>query len=347
MAATQPPATRPAVVDSQPPAWARDLFTEPLTAHATAPDGGVLVWAAALGKSAPSRISAQFAANAEDYDGRYADAEHFQFLFEQALEATGIAIASSPSILDLGSGSGANSIIPWARITPDARQVATDLSAELLAILARRLRQPDSTATAVCVLMDATAYAPRAEAFDLVTGSAILHHLVRPADGLAAAARALKPGGHAIFLEPFMGYALLRLAFERILVEADLRASPLDPVLAQALTALNADIAVRSAPDITSPALADLDDKWLFSRARIEKAAWNAGFTDAAFVPHNDHPSLYRDTALVQIRLATGRDDLVPPPWAMDILDGFDAAMPLQAKRELMLEGSIVLTKAR
>ena len=70
-----------------------------------------------------------------------------------------------------------------------------------------------------------------------------------------------------------------------------------------------------------------------------------AGFTEVQFVPHGDHPSLYRDTTAVYLRLHFGRDDLELPAWALEVIDSFDAAMNLQAKRELMLEGSIVLTK--
>jgi hypothetical protein len=48
----------------------------------------------------------------------------------------------------------------------------------------------------------------------------------------------------------------------------------------------------------------------------------------------------------IHIRLATGRADLTLPAWATEILDSFDAALTWDAKRELMVEGSIVLTKA-
>ena len=41
------------------------------------------------------------------------------------------------------------------------------------------------------------------ESFDLVTGAAILHHLIDPSRALVAAHRALKPGGFAMFFEPF------------------------------------------------------------------------------------------------------------------------------------------------
>lgn len=48
----------------------------------------------------------------------------------------------------------------------------------------------------------------------------------------------------------------------------------------------------------------------------------------------------------MQLRLGSGRDDLALPDWALAIMDGFDEALPRTVKNLLMLEGSVVLTKA-
>jgi SAM-dependent methyltransferase len=211
----------------------------------------------------------------------------------------------------------------------------------MLAAYLREAKDPD----VLCVVMDAMSQHVAEGAFDLVTGASILHHLDAPDKGVVAAARALKPGGQAIFFEPFNGWAVLRLAFERILAEAALRGEALEPVVHGAVTQLVSDVADRTRLDRVPADLIGLDDKWLFSRTRMEKVARAAGFSDVQFVPHNDHSTLYRDTVAVHLRLYSGRDDLALPAWAAEIIDSYDAAMPLQAKRELMLEGSIVLTK--
>ena len=161
---------------------------------------------------------------------------------------------------------------------------------------------------------------------------------------MRAAGHALKPGGHAIFFEPFNGWSIMRLAFEQILAEGDLRGDPLEPETDRALRLSVEDVAGRSTERYSTDRSA-FDDKWLFSRTGIERQARAAGFDTVRFVPHNDHASLYRDVAGVHLRLATGRDDLALPDWATAILDRFDAAVTLNAKRELMLEGTIVLTK--
>jgi ubiquinone/menaquinone biosynthesis C-methylase UbiE len=197
----------------------------------------------------------------------------------------------------------------------------------------------------VCVVMDAMGTNVLPDRFDLVTGASILHHLVRPVHGLTAAYRALKPGGQAIFFEPFDGYGLMRLAYERILAEAQLRNDPLPPEVERVLRAMVGDIAARTAPDPKAPGFADMDDKWLFSREMFEGMARNAGFAEVRFLSHNNHATLYRDVAGVQLRLGSGLDTLAFPAWAVEILDSFDRAFPQASKNQMMMEGSVVLTK--
>jgi ubiquinone/menaquinone biosynthesis C-methylase UbiE len=321
------------------PDWAPLLFVGPLEPL------GAGVWTP-KGEASDAQISDQFKANAGDYHARYAASDHFQILFQQAINQASMTVAAAPTILDLGSGSGVNSIVPCLRLFPGARAVATDLSAELLAMLAGYLTDQQAADSVVCVVMDAMGPQVQAQQFDLVTGAAILHHLVHPANALVAAARALKPGGQAIFFEPFDGYGVIRLAYERILAEADLRKEPLLPAVRGALQAIAGDIAARTLPDPTAPGFTEMDDKWLFSREWIETAAREVGFAKVQFVPHNDHKTLYRDVSEVQIRLATGQEGLKLPAWALAILDGVDAALPPPVKRLLMLEATIVLTKA-
>jgi SAM-dependent methyltransferase len=339
-AAPQPAGAAPAAPEL--PAWARPLIVSPLT-PVLAEDGAVRVWGI-RDDASTAVISDQFKANATDYHQRYAASDHFEKLFRKALEATGARVPAAPLVLDLGSGSGVNSIVPCRRLFPGARCVATDLSGELLAMLAAYLRDTGAADEAVCVRMDAMSSHVAPGAFDLVTGAAILHHLERPQDGLAAAARALKPGGHAIFFEPFDGYGIIRLLYERILAEAELRASPLDPQVGQALRNLTVDIAARTEPDPGSAAFRALDDKWLFSREQVEALAAAAGFEAPRIAPHNSAPNFYELLAPIHLRLS-GVADKTLPDWAMEIVRSFDRALTPALKRAAMLEGSIVLTK--
>jgi ubiquinone/menaquinone biosynthesis C-methylase UbiE len=327
-----------------PPPWAAAAFASRLAPLGRTASGAV-VWRIADDPSLAS-VSDQFRAKAGDYHARYAASDHFEALFRQTIAATGVSLPPGPAILDLGSGSGANSVAPCLRLFPNARIVATDLSGELLGILADDLARLEAQDQVVCVVMDAMSDHVARRGFDLVTGAAILHHLERPELGLAAAARALKPGGKAIFFEPFDGYNLLRLAYQRILAEAALRPGGLDPRIVTVLRAMVADIAARTDPDTTSAGFPAMDDKWLFAQERIARMARTYGFSSVEFVAHNDHPTLYRDLAQVQLRLATGLDSLALPDWALAVFDDFDAALPPIIKRRMMMEGSIVLTRA-
>jgi SAM-dependent methyltransferase len=327
------------------PTWAADLFGRRLVPLAQGPDPAATVWGIEADHIA-GHISEQFKAGAGEYHARYANAAHFQGLFEQTIGRLDLAIPEAPLIFDLGSGSGVNSIVPCFNLFPGARQVASDLSGDLLVMLADYAAASGLSARVVCVVMDAMGTNVLPERFDLVTGASILHHLAQPAQGLAAAFRALKPGGRAIFFEPFDGYGLIRLAYERILAEAELRREPLAPEVDRVLRAMVGDIAARTSPDPTAPGFVDMDDKWLFSRQILERMARNAGFSDVRFVAHNNHDTLYRDVAAVQLRLGSGLDTLSLPPWATEILDSFDRAFPQASKNQMMLEGTVVLTKA-
>lgn len=333
----------PAAVEA-PPDWASATFEVPLAPLVDTDGRPTGVWGLKAVASG-ARVSRQFTLDSATYHSRYSASAHFQALFSQALAATGLAVAEAPLVLDLGSGSGMNSVLPCLNLFPGARVVASDLSPDLLARLAAHVAAEGLADRVVCVAMDAMALRVRDHRFDLALGASILHHLERPRDALKGVAQALKPGGAAIFTEPFDGYGLVRLAYERILAEAELRRDPLPDTVAAFLRDMVADIAARTLPDPKRPGFAELDDKWLFSRERLETAALASGFAAARFVPHNDHETLYRDQAYAQLRLNTGEDQRLPA-WADAILDGFDRALRPPVKRLLMLEGTVVLTKA-
>jgi SAM-dependent methyltransferase len=300
-------------------------------------------------RDAPATIAPEersFApANHEAPPGPFEASSHFELLYRSALDASGIEVADNPRILVFGCGSGADAVTPCLRLFRGARILATDRSERELAALGNRLRASSAHDRVAWRRGEPEDLAVEPGSFDLVTGASILHRLVDPGRALESAARALRPGGHAIFMEPFDGYGIIRLAFERIRAEADLRRTPLEPAVNEALAAFASNVASRTLPDPGQPKFALLEQKWLFSREGIAAAARNLGFAEPRFFAHDDHPSLYRETAEVILKTSTGQKALALPDWAWEILDGFDRALTPAVKRLLMLEASIVLTK--
>lgn len=109
-------------------------------------------------------------------------------------------VPAGARVLEVGAGPGLFSA--WARAArPDLRWVATDL-----------LAAPWNDVAA-----DATALPVRSASVDLVAGIDVLHHLARPRDLFAEAARATAAGGRLVLLEPWitpLSYPVYRLAHE-------------------------------------------------------------------------------------------------------------------------------------
>src|SRR5688572_19433477 len=166
--------------DQAPPAWAPPLFQ--LDLEPAAPG----VWGL-QGAASTARISSQFTSQADSYHARYSASAHFEGLVAAAIAASGVQVAEAPLVLDLGSGSGVNSVLPSFNLFPGARQVATDLSVELLAVLARQAQASGLADRVICVVMDAMQLRVRNRRFDLVTGASVLHHLERPSQAIEGA----------------------------------------------------------------------------------------------------------------------------------------------------------------
>jgi SAM-dependent methyltransferase len=119
---------------------------------------------------------------------------------------TALGEVSGLRVLDYGCGHGMASVVLARR---GARVTAFDLSAGYLAEARRRASANDVTVDFVCADCERLPFA--SGIFDRVWGSAVLHHL----DLRRAAAelwRVLRPGGVAVFCEPWGGNPLLNWA---------------------------------------------------------------------------------------------------------------------------------------
>lgn len=288
-------------------------------------------------------VTDQFLANAAEYHRAYLSLDYWDALVGLALDRAGVG-GDIGTIIDIGSGSG-NSVIPLMRRFPRARVVATDISAELLAILRDFLgseaRGPDARIGLLCA--DAAALRFRPGVADLAVGGAILHHILEPERVVAAAARALKPGGWAVFFEPFeSGGALLSCLYERILAEAPRSARDL-PAL-RLLGRIANDYRVRSRPK-TDPVFRGLDDKWLFTREFFEVLRDPQGWDEVRFAPLGVGPQSLRDQTSTFLSLGAGLAPDALPEWAWQIVDACDASLSLAAKREMPIECIVLLRR--
>jgi ubiquinone/menaquinone biosynthesis C-methylase UbiE len=293
-------------------------------------------------------ITEQFLEQAGIYHKRYSNVPYFRALIEQA---TSGRLAAEPFlVLDIGSGSG-NSVLPCLELFPRAHIVATDLSENLLAILRDHVAADVAArARLTLVCIDATQADFIEGSVDLVIGAAILHHLIDPSACVRQACRALKPGGIAVFFEPFEnGNAILRLAYEQILAREEAEAGKrLAPEISNCLRMLIEDFRIRAGTDKTAPIFQRIDDKWLFTRSYFEKVAAELGVS-VVIEPLNkgDTPFLSQTQTYLRLALGMSLDNaiLALPNWASDILRAVDAAFSPELKRDLPIEASIVLTR--
>ncbi len=351
---------------------ASEFFRVPLASMESVerPDlAGIYTPEPEIGK-APVGLSDQFLKDADAYHRRYTNTAYFKLLISDAMGHIALRV-ENPAILDIGSGSG-NSVFPCLELFPDCRIVATDLSPDLLRILLDHVNRDASAVGRVApVCMDATRDYYAEHAFDFVLGAAILHHLIDPGAAIMAASRALKPGGHAVFFEPFEnGNSILRIAYSDILERAGqiARNLPMRPLtwwgrvgrsapcadtsfvdlpdnVSGVLRAMIEDLTLRSGSDKSAPIFQNIDDKWLFTRSYIEGRARVAGFGEVLIFPIHDVVRPFSHQTEVNLSLALGASPDCMPAWAWEILDYYDRAFSPELKRDLCIEACIILRK--
>jgi ubiquinone/menaquinone biosynthesis C-methylase UbiE len=221
-------------------------------------------------------LSQEFLTGAETYDERYFDKVRGGEALREVL--ADIPLPEAPQVLDLGSGSG-NSIFSILRFLPDARVIATDLSRPLLEILSRRLRERSLDTRCLCVRVDLMREPLfHQNSFDLITGNSILHHLLKPDEVLRRVCRWLRPGGSAVFAEPFaIGNLCFALLCERLSIDPAL---PLTAEVRDLLGRVANDIRVRLARSVPYE---QLEDKWLFTVPYLEASV--AGLAQVRVTP--------------------------------------------------------------
>lgn len=290
-------------------------------------------------------VTEQFLDKAESYFEKYQSYDYIFSLIKRELDVFGI----NPGHLgvDFGSGFG-NSVIPILEHYPELRIIAVDISPDLLAILNREITRRCLDSRCAAIAMDAQNDYFVDEFADIVFGGAVLHHMVDPAKVVRTSLKLLRPGGHAIFLEPFEnGHALLRIAYEEILAEGRRRGDTCGGF--DALKALSLDIAVRTHRENYpgyEQVWPNLDDKWMFTRTYFERVAKEVGAKSVSFRSFQANERCFSQQTEVALSLYCGLTcPQALPDWAWKILDCYDKIFTDELKQELIIEGSIVFEK--
>ena len=284
-------------------------------------------------------VTAQFLDNAAQYHAAYTNHQHFSALIGNALASIDPPIVPRV-ILDIGSGSG-NSVFPLLERFPDAFIVATDISPQLLAILRDELQARGHDDRVALVCMDASTNPYRSGVFDLAVGAAVLHHVIEPERVIRACEQALRPRAAAIFFEPFEpGQGVLNLAYDEILREAARRGedSPGFAVLRQ----MHEDHGKRIEP---GDRIADMDDKWMFTRAYFETLMHAGDWSECRIMPIHGNASPLVDQTRTNLNLAGAAAGSDLPPWAWAVLERYERSFTSHGRRDLPLEAAVVLRR--
>lgn len=290
-------------------------------------------------------VTAEFLQHAESYFQKYQSYDYIFGLIKRELEA--FALHPSGIAVDLGCGFG-NTIIPVLEHYPDLNVIGVDISPDLLAILNRETSRRALDSRCVAIAMDAQRDYFMQGFADIVFGGAVLHHMIDPEKVVRIALKTLKPGGHAIFFEPFEnGHAILRIAYDEIAAQASRRKAKGKGL--DFLAALRTDIAVRTHRDLYpgyEQIWPNLDDKWMFTPTYFRRVAKDVGARDVIIKPLHDLDGMFSRQARVALTQYGG----LPcpeclPAWAWEILARYDNLFSQDMKEELIIEGSIVFVR--
>lgn len=308
-------------------------------------------------------VQSQFTDGMEWYVERYQNLPYWKCLISLALERVNRPPRTGEvaTILDLGSGAG-NTILPLLELFPSSVVIASDLSVPMLAGLRKQLLARDLRQQCAMLQLNAEDLDFPPQCFDLVVGGAILHHLFRPERVIEGCARILKPGGCAIFFEPFeSGNAILTMAYREILQRnqslidetrsaasdsAPDNAPPLPVATAAFLQEFSHQHEIRKGRCKDDEVFQRLDDKWLFTQRFFQEQSASAGFQQCIIDPLHPSPQPFIDQTRSYMVTVVGKPEDAMPPWAWAILQRYETMFSADLKSEMFTEGRVIFRKA-
>jgi SAM-dependent methyltransferase len=292
----------------------------------------------------PSGVTAQFTDDAAIYHERYFDRLAFTPLIERCLDLAGIDRAHRGRVLDIGSGGG-SSVLALRRLLPDAEVIASDISPQLLRILAEHVERDDELRGRVGALcFDLHRAIFRGDAFDLVVGCAILHHLLDPRAALANVAASLRAGGRIVLVEPLESGSLCLMAIFADVLETLTERGEGDGQLAGLMRAMRFDIQSRLGPPKEKPWTRELDDKWVFDRPYLSELARDLRLSVRVHPAEVDDTRVY-ESAFKGLLSDAGLASIAVPDAVLARVRAYDEGIAPALKRQLFPTGVIVFTR--
>lgn len=297
-------------------------------------------------------IHRQFLEEASTYVEKFHDPVYFKHLLLNAQKYYSLDSEGPLRILDIGSGSG-NTIFALMELYPDAQIAATDLSLPLLKALKDHYEAHYSSHTCTVIQQNAEEMIFEPGSIDFVVGGAILHHLFDPEKAIDQAYKVLKPGGVALFFEPFeIGNLLITMILKQLIWQnksqpliRKLRRQGIPAEVIQLFKSLCVDFEVRIGEDKSVPVFEKLDDKWLFTRSYFERIQQKVGFRELTIYPLHSTASPFLANILAYLQIVLGLDESALPAWALEYIREMDAHFSAELRSELLVEAGVVFKK--
>jgi ubiquinone/menaquinone biosynthesis C-methylase UbiE len=266
--------------------------------------------------------------------------DYYEPLLSRAFDRVGLDRRITMA-LELGCGFG-SATLPLLKLCPEAFVVATELSAPMLAALKPKLAEKGHEKRCGLMQLDAERLEFNDACFDLVCGAAILHHLFHPERTLEQVARVLKPGGVAVFFEPFLpGYAILGLIYREIM--AHWRFRFLRPKTRKYFAHTVWVWQQMEDQDKSHAFFQGTDDKWLFTRAYFFAEAARCGFRRCLVDALDKGGRPLASRAASHFSGNAVADDI--RPWMQRIIDRYENALSPASRQEFLTEGTVIFEK--
>lgn len=305
------------------------------------PFGDILLATPDIIASGVSGIGTQFREDAQVYAARYSIKSKHKTI-ELGLAGSKTTLPDTIVALDIGCGPG-DTTIALLEMFKNAHVYSTDLSPEMLMLLVAKAKELRLSDRITPFVADASAVNLKHEAFDLIVGSSMIHHLMDPDTFLDKVLKSLKPNGIALFYEPFQaGHIVLRTILANIVEIAPYRRD-LSDQRTQFFKNYIYTIDVMCADDRDPSTYASLDDKFMFARSIFSNAA-ERNNCHVAITPTNPPEDTFASKIKDLLRQGLGDTDPLPK-WCAELIAQTDHAISRSARTELLIEACITFTR--